>query len=633
MENTIPTFYVIITLYWLFKRTIKAMFITRNLMLQIFVLIFFTAIAQAQPKQGYALTDSLLTVLKTAKEDSNKVNLLHNLCVNRTVLGDYAGAFTYANESLILAKKIDFKKGIADSYYQIGNVSSWSTDYPKAVDFFLKALTLYEQLEDKHAMASVFVEIGDDYRILGDFPKALQYLQKGLTTHNALNNKPGVADAYNYLGRIYQAEGNYADALKNYFLCLNYYKEDGDQRSIAISYDCIGTIYQEKGNYPEALKYQQGALKIRESLGAKWGISISNSNMGYIYFLQGKYPEALKYVNMGLSVALEIGQKQSIAKAYNYLASIDSAMNNFRGAYENQKRFKAYNDSIFNIQNNQKITSLAMNYEFAKLQDSAKAEQAKKDAIAINELQKQKLVRNGFIGGFVVVLLFAVVFFTQRNKIKVSKKRSDELLLNILPEEVAEELKVKGSADAKLFEEVTVMFTDFKGFTQISEKLSPTELVAEIHTCFKSFDDIISKYNIEKIKTIGDSYMCAGGLPLPNKTNAIDVVNAAIEIQNFVEEYSLQSKSNGKEIFEIRIGVHTGPVVAGIVGVKKFAYDIWGDTVNIASRMESSGEAGKVNISGSTYALVKDKFYCTYRGKIQAKNKGEIEMYFVERNE
>ncbi len=205
------------------------------------------------------------------------------------------------------------------------------------------------------------------------------------------------------------------------------------------------------------------------------------------------------------------------------------------------------------------------------------------------------------------------------------------MLLNILPSEVAEELKQKGSAEAKQFDDVSVMFTDFKDFTRISEKLSPSELVAEIHVCFKAFDIIISNHNIEKIKTIGDSYMCAGGLPVANKTNATDVVSAAMEIQKFMEEHFQLRTNAGKEPFEIRIGVHTGPIIAGIVGVKKFAYDIWGDTVNIASRMESSSEAGKVNISGSTYELVKNKFNCTYRGKIQAKNKGEIDMYFVER--
>lgn len=215
-------------------------------------------------------------------------------------------------------------------------------------------------------------------------------------------------------------------------------------------------------------------------------------------------------------------------------------------------------------------------------------------------------------------------------EVVAEKKKSDDLLINILPEEVANELKAKGNAAAKQFGEVTVMFTDFKDFTQITEHLSPTDLVNEIDTCFKAFDNIIGKYNIEKIKTIGDSYMCVGGLPVANTTNAIDMVRAALEIQQFMLEYLQVQKNEGRIVFEMRIGIHTGPVIAGIVGIKKFAYDIWGDTVNIASRMESSGVAGKVNISGTTYELVKDQFTCVYRGKISAKNKGDIDMYFVE---
>jgi len=226
-------------------------------------------------------------------------------------------------------------------------------------------------------------------------------------------------------------------------------------------------------------------------------------------------------------------------------------------------------------------------------------------------------------------LIFLMVYYFVGKK-NFFQARSEALLLNILPKEIAEELKARGRAEAKQFDQVTVMFTDFKNFTQIAEKLTPAELVAEIDTLFKGFDKIVSKYHIEKIKTIGDSYMCAGGLPVANKTHAYDVVYAAMEIQQFMQQQLLKNKAEGKEPFEIRIGVHTGPVVAGIVGDKKFAYDIWGDAVNIASRMESSGEAGKINISGSTYTIIKDSFNCTYRGKIKAKNKGEVDMYFVE---
>ena len=218
----------------------------------------------------------------------------------------------------------------------------------------------------------------------------------------------------------------------------------------------------------------------------------------------------------------------------------------------------------------------------------------------------------------------------QRDEADKQRKRSDDLLLNILPEEVAEELKATGGAEAKLMDEVTVLFTDFKGFTALSEKLTPKELVRDLHECFTAFDNIMHKHGLEKIKTIGDAYMAAGGLPTPNKTHATDVVSAAIEIRNIINESKARKIANHQPFFEIRIGVHTGPVVAGIVGVKKFSYDIWGDTVNTASRMESSGEAGHVNISGTTYEMVKDKFSCIHRGKIQAKGKGDLEMYFVE---
>jgi class 3 adenylate cyclase len=218
------------------------------------------------------------------------------------------------------------------------------------------------------------------------------------------------------------------------------------------------------------------------------------------------------------------------------------------------------------------------------------------------------------------------------NELVMEKKKSDELLLNILPSDTAEELKATGTAKAKNYDSVTVLFADFKDFTRLSEKLSPEKLVKEINYFFSAFDRITQKYNLEKIKTIGDAYMCAGGLPTANTTHAKDVVRAALEMIDVINQYVSDHPKENEISYQIRIGINTGPVVAGIVGLKKFAYDIWGDTVNIASRLETSSEPGFINISGTTYELVKNEFVCTYRGKINAKNKGEIDMYFVNNN-
>ena len=218
----------------------------------------------------------------------------------------------------------------------------------------------------------------------------------------------------------------------------------------------------------------------------------------------------------------------------------------------------------------------------------------------------------------------------QKNLLQEEKDKVEKLLLNILPSETVDELKNKGKASARHYRSASVMFTDFKGFTKISETLRPKELVEELDRYFIKFDEIIAKYDIEKIKTIGDAYMCVGGVPLRNKSNPVDIILAALEIQRYLRELKVEREKTGEACWEVRIGIHTGELIAGVVGIKRFAYDVWGDTVNVASRMEATSLEGKVNISGTTYQVAKEFFVCTYRGKVQAKNKGEIDMYFVE---
>lgn len=214
-------------------------------------------------------------------------------------------------------------------------------------------------------------------------------------------------------------------------------------------------------------------------------------------------------------------------------------------------------------------------------------------------------------------------------EVETEREKSDALLLNVLPKEVMQELKETGQTRPRHFEMATVLFTDIQNFTRFAEALTPEELVSSLNECFLAFDDICRKYNLEKIKTMGDGYMAVGGVPVANRTNPVDVVMAGLEMQAWIRERNQQANISQEKAWEIRIGINTGPLVAGVIGKHKFVYDIWGDTVNLASRMESSGEVGQVNISNYTYEHVKDKFECDYKGKVPAKNKGDVDLFQV----
>lgn len=213
--------------------------------------------------------------------------------------------------------------------------------------------------------------------------------------------------------------------------------------------------------------------------------------------------------------------------------------------------------------------------------------------------------------------------------IRQEQQRSEELLLNILPQRVAEELKKLGRTEARFHPNVTVLFADFVGFSRIAEQLSPQQLVNELDVCFHHFDDIIARHGLEKIKTIGDAYMCAGGLVEGADAQVREMINAALEMQQWLDVWNADRERQGLPRFDARIGIHRGPVVAGVVGSRKFAFDIWGDTVNVAARVEQAGVGGRINISGEVYEVAKAYYPCQYRGKIEAKNKGTIDMYFV----
>jgi class 3 adenylate cyclase/DNA-binding NarL/FixJ family response regulator len=339
----------------------------------------------------------------------------------------------------------------------------------------------------------------------------------------------------------------------------------------------------------------------------------------------------------GLSLLLELSKldrptRTLVVSAYGDMQNIRSAMNN--GAFDFVTKPIDFTDLDVTLEKTvQEVMYLLQSLETKqKLQDET-IERIKAQEEALKQAEENaELIRQQNVLLEAKVAERTIELAEKNDILNVELQRSEELLLNILPYDTAQELKTKGKAEARFYPDITVMFTDFKGFTQIAEKLSPEQLVEEIDEIFTAFDLIMDKHGIEKIKTIGDAYMAASGLPALKDSHALDMVNAAVDIIKYMESQKQIRSAAGRPIFDIRVGIHTGPVVSGIVGHKKFAYDIWGDAVNLASRMESSGEAGQINISQATYERINSAYSCTFRGEIEAKNKGKVGMYFVNIN-
>jgi len=579
-------------------------------------------------------------------------------------------AIDYYNRSLVLAKKTGSKKSEATIYSNLGIIYNNLGMPGSALIYYKQSLKICEDIKDTSGIATSFNNMALVYKFQGKIPEALENLSNALHYYELLQDGDGIATAQSNIASVYQEQKQYENAKAFYFKSLAVQQKLKDNYGIGSTFNLLGGLYEEMKLPDSALYYFTKALEVRTQINDKQGIAYTQKNLGNIYTVLKRPADAKEAYLKSLTLFEELADKKGIsvvtnlygaslvnegdlmhgesyldrslrvARELSFPADIRNAAGNLQQLYRKKSRWKEalemydlyiqMRDTIENNENIKAALKTQAKYEYEKKEALLKSEQEKKDALADAELRKQKLIRNSVIGGLAVVACFLVVVFLQRNRISAEKKRSDELLLNILPEETAEELKQTGAAKAKSFDMVTVLFTDFKNFTQAAEHLSAEELVSEINYCYSEFDRIISNHGIEKIKTIGDAYMCAGGLPVNNTTHAFDVVQAGLEMQQFILSHKEQREKENKPFFELRVGIHTGPVVAGIVGIKKFAYDIWGDTVNIASRMESSGESGKVNISQVTYELVKEKFTCTFRGKIDAKNKGQMEMYFVD---
>lgn len=599
----------------------------RTILHKYFILLILCLLYLECSAQDQKAADSLKVIYKQNKKTGvDKLELLRNLSFNE--IHDLKLSLHYANELIRLSKIQNNYTYLHRGYLQKGNACRLLGDLNKALESFFKSKEAAIKADFDAGQGSANMSIADVYSVIGNPSNARLYYEQAITILRRTHDSLSLATA------LLNAGEEYANS-KNYKIAHAYYNESGIlfkklKYEIGTAYQIgnTGMLYAETGKDAKAMNQIKKAISILEKNKDYYAISDYLTYMSDIYIKRNNPEKALEYATQSLNLATKYGLKKQISISNEKISELYQKSENYEKALQFFKKYIVYKDSLKSIEIVQKIADTRTNYEIAQKQ------------IEVDLLNQQKknqriMIISSFVFLFLSLLLVIGLYrryqFIKKTKKIIEKEKniSNSLLLNILPEETAQELKKNGKVVAKRYELATVLFTDFEGFTNYSEDLPPEKLVESIDYYFSKFDEIIDKYDLEKIKTIGDSYMCAGGIPFETDDHAYQVILAALDIIDFVEQSNnrlLDDQIN----FKVRVGVNSGSIVAGIVGTKKFAYDIWGDTVNIASRMESNSETGKINISENTYQLVKEQFSCKYRGEIQVKNKGMMKMYFVE---
>jgi len=568
--------------------------------------------------QDQQLADSLETVyVNRDYEEAKKLELLQELAIKHPVSED---KIKYSNELLALAKEMDSSQYFYTAYLEKGNALVDTGDMQKAIENYLSAGDRALNENNNSGLAVIYASIGSVYVDLGNTETGVSYYRKAIDILKKpkilkeRNDTVKFASSLENLGYTYVTMNKPDSAL----IYLNesgvLFEKIDSEIGMAYNIGNKGLAYAQLKDYNRAEDGINKSFRALEKYGHFTGMCEFLKEISDIYFNRNDFNRASEFAYRGLDLAKVHNLKPEISQANLQLSKIYEKLETDNQSLDFYKNHIIYRDSIYNPSSIQEIANMRTDFEVSLKQTE------------VDLLNEQKANQRLLILTMVVILGMTGLYYWNIHK---EKRKSDDLLLNILPKKTAEELKENGMVKAKKFESVSVMFTDFQAFTKYSQKLSPEMLVKSVDYYFSKFDEIIEKYSLEKIKTIGDAYMCAGGLNSESPDHHLKIVKAAFEISEFIKE-SKFSDLGEMAHFDIRIGINTGPVVAGVVGKKKFAYDIWGDSVNVASRMESNSQAGRINVSENTYQLIKNEFHCEYRGEIEVKNKGLMKMYFVE---
>jgi len=563
--------------------------------------------------QNKSMTDSLELIYKNGQfDEKDQLNNLRYLARYHT---DQLKRIGFSDDLIKAAKAVDSVKFLWSAYIIKGHALNKIGDLNQALKNYLLAADIAIDLDDEVKLISTYISIANAYSNAENHENTVSYYLKAIEI-NKIENKP---DSLHFAIANLNLSDEYLlvrkpDSAMIYLLQSKpIFESLGHQKGIAYTKGNIGIAYVLQGKHDLAEQYMDEATIVHKASDDVSPICIYLIHKADIYIQKNDLQTALGFAQESLDLAKDNNLKNEISEANLKLADIYELLGNTNKSLKYYKDHITFRDSIHNVETVQQMGNMRTNFEVSQKQTE------------VDLLNQQKTNQRVLIFSMIAFLGMIGLYFRNISK---EKRRSDELLLNILPSGTAEELKESGKVKAKKFDSISVMFTDFQAFTKYSQKLSPEVLVQSVDYYFSKFDEIIDKHGLEKIKTIGDAYMCAGGLPIETKDHPEKIINAAFEISNFIQA-SKDSNLGELAHFNIRIGINTGPVVAGVVGSKKFAYDIWGDTVNVASRMESNSKEGKINISHNTYLLIKDDYDCEYRGEINVKNKGMMKMYYV----
>lgn len=587
------------------------------------VLLFF--IAGICTAQELSRLDSLKIIYENRSYTGGELDLLKEIAEDEN---DPEVKLKYSNLLIRSASEDSVISYLQSGFLQRGNAYLKKANYVQALENFFQSLELARKVkENDKSIGAVNISIGDTYSLIGNSPTAEDYYDKGIELLRKTKDTVNLASALFNVGEHYSKNDNYDKALKHYKESGEIFDQLDYQVGIAYNLGNVGIIYAKQGQYGLAEENINQAIALLEAVEDYYAIAEYLTYLSDIHLEKGNLEDAVRFSERSLKLAKQYGLNDQIADANLKLAELYEIKGDSARAYAFFKEHSIYKDRVKNLETVQNMAELRNDYEIAQKQveNNLLKEQKK--------TQKIIIIATAIALFLILLLLFGLYrrnrFIKHTSKIiERERNRSDHLLENILPQQTAQELKDFGKVKSQKFDSVSVLFTDFKDFTRVSENFTPELLVESVDFYFSKFDEIIDKYGLEKIKTIGDSYMCAGGLPFPSEDHALRTVMAACEIVEFVKNTAIEM--DGDHIkYDVRVGINSGAVVAGVVGQKKFAYDIWGDTVNVAARMESNADSGHINVSEETYHLIKDFINCEYRGEIYVKNKGMMKMFYV----